>query len=460
MRKVGPIILVIASLIVTLFAVQYYYNILQVPFFWDELGVYSRAAIHQSVHGVSILPSSTPDVLSRGHPLLSTAYFGFVFKYFGVTTESARISAFLIFSLSVLICYLWLAKFGNKWKAAIVSVAVAIQPAFLAQSFIVFPEQMLLLFTLMALYFYKKDNNSLTILSICLSILIKESALVLPIAFGLAHFFRTKNIKLSLAYVFIPILAFVGFLIVQNVQNGYFLYPLHTSLMQFNLDIIWDKLLQNLHFIFIYQGRYWIWLIIIIALFFTFKTKLWDHIKALKPWEHLMFWLVLGGLLFSSINYFLPRYIQYWMFPLMALSIMILCNKVKPIFMYVIVLACISNSIFLNNNQKAFEDTDFSYVQHTKAINKSLIRANELDSTKSFAYNWPIVMSNWVDVDMYPKPNHKVDMLQIERIDSFDYIVLNIPGEPNRTQITKNWAAIDSSEVGYAKVVIFKKREP
>jgi 4-amino-4-deoxy-L-arabinose transferase-like glycosyltransferase len=459
MRGTGPIIVIVACLLISLFIVDLYYDILQVPFFWDELGVYSRAAIHQFVHGVSVLPASTPDVLSRGHPLLSTAYFGLIFKVFGVSVKAARISAFVLFTIITILSYKWLSHYTEPWKAILLSVAISIQPVFLAQSFLVFPEQMLLLFTLAALLLYKKQKIELSILAISCALLVKESALVLPIAFALGHYYKTKNIKISLSLLGYPIGVFLVFLIVQRFQNGYFLYPLHTSLMQFNIDIIWYNFLQSLHFIFIYQGRYWIWLSLVGIYALTHQKEAIEHLKKAKPFQSVLFWLVLGGILFASINYYLPRYIQYWMLPLMGFYMVKGTIKAKPYFTVLVFLICLSNAVFLNNNQKAFQDTDFSYVQHTRAIQSGLDKANKLDSTKTFAYNWPIVMSNWVDQAIFPKLNHKVSMLEVNKINENDYVILNIPGEPNRTQIPKSFAAIDSAQVGYAKVIIFEKKD-
>jgi hypothetical protein len=52
---------------------------LSVPYFWDELGVYSRAALYLYDHQISLLPNALPPELSRGYPLLCAALFALGF---------------------------------------------------------------------------------------------------------------------------------------------------------------------------------------------------------------------------------------------------------------------------------------------------------------------------------------------------------------------------------------------
>ncbi|MCI5142755.1 MAG: hypothetical protein D3909_13730, partial [Candidatus Electrothrix sp. ATG1] len=68
-KKINPIYLLVTSFF--LFKLIH----LRVPYFWDELGVYSRAALYLFDHGISMLPDAMPPELSRGHPLLCAVFF-------------------------------------------------------------------------------------------------------------------------------------------------------------------------------------------------------------------------------------------------------------------------------------------------------------------------------------------------------------------------------------------------
>ena len=59
------------------------YNDLHLPYFWDELGVYAQAADYQFQRTISLMPSSLPPELSRGHPLLFTVMNACVMRVFG-----------------------------------------------------------------------------------------------------------------------------------------------------------------------------------------------------------------------------------------------------------------------------------------------------------------------------------------------------------------------------------------
>ena len=70
------------SFVLVFSLLQFYFDLFTLPYFWDELGVYSRAAIHLYEHGPGILPSALPDELSRGHPTLIPFLFSLAFKVF------------------------------------------------------------------------------------------------------------------------------------------------------------------------------------------------------------------------------------------------------------------------------------------------------------------------------------------------------------------------------------------
>ena len=79
---------------------------LSLPYFWDELGVYTQAADYQVQHGISLAPASVPPVLSRGHPLLFTCMNAIVRRVFGEQVMVAHVFCFFIAVLLLAVIYL------------------------------------------------------------------------------------------------------------------------------------------------------------------------------------------------------------------------------------------------------------------------------------------------------------------------------------------------------------------
>ncbi len=316
MKKHLPLISLFGALAVFYFLVDIKYGLLKLPFFWDELGVYSRAAMHLAVHGLSLLPDSMPDVLSRGHPLLTPFIFGTTFKLFGVSQLTARLTGLLIYFIGVGFGFKILARYMNAMWAAAFLFCIAIQPAFIAQSVLVLPETLLMTLTLAAIYAYLTQKHFGLWIALSLAVLTKESALVLPIAFALAQFQQKLSWKIYLSTLLLPFLVFLSFLVIQYNQNGYFLYPLHQGLMDFDIYTILAKTLLALWFLFIAQGR-WLFLFLFIAVWVWKRFKKGKTEKKHTDLFYIIFWITIGGLAFSSINYYLDRYCIYILFPLL-----------------------------------------------------------------------------------------------------------------------------------------------
>src|ERR1019366_3043834 len=121
------------------------------PCFWDELGVYAQAADYQYHHGLSLMPSSVPAVISRGHPLLFTFLNACAIKVFGEHVFVLHYFSLFISTMLILMVYLKTTKYFGQ-LTGIISVAILIlQPLFLAQSAMVLPEIALAFFVFLSL---------------------------------------------------------------------------------------------------------------------------------------------------------------------------------------------------------------------------------------------------------------------------------------------------------------------
>lgn len=94
---------------------------LNLPFFWDELGVYGRAAIYMHDHTLSLQPRHLPPELSRGHPPLLVFMYATLFRVFGANTTVAHVFT-LSLALFLLFSIYWIAR--EEWNAKIGLAAV------------------------------------------------------------------------------------------------------------------------------------------------------------------------------------------------------------------------------------------------------------------------------------------------------------------------------------------------
>ncbi len=201
--------------------VQWQFGVFTQPYFWDELGVYSRASVHLYKNGLSLLPSAIPDELSRGHPLFCPFYFALAFKLFGCTPLIAHLAAAFLNMLGFYCCYRILAKFVPNWHAVFGTIAIFVQVLFLSQSVLVLPEMPLMVATLAAVMFYLYGQPWAVTISLLLALQIKESALVLPLAFIIADTLAQGKLKGKslLLYLIIPLFSFVLFICIQYLHD-------------------------------------------------------------------------------------------------------------------------------------------------------------------------------------------------------------------------------------------------
>ena len=155
---------------------------LALPYFWDELGVYARAAVYLHDHALGLLPSYLPPELSRGHPLLLAFVFGALFRVFGATPLVAHVGMLLI-STGLVVSVFWIAR--EHWNAAVGLAAAGLllaQPLFLAQSTLLLPEIPLALACLWAMHAFSRKKFLQSGLFIGMAIFLKETAVVLTAA--------------------------------------------------------------------------------------------------------------------------------------------------------------------------------------------------------------------------------------------------------------------------------------
>src|SRR4051812_27762575 len=124
------------------------------PYYWDELAVYSRASLYLSDHGLGLMPASLPPTWSRGHPLLFQFIYAVGFTLFGKSVVVGHSISLAVACILLLAVYKKVASFYNRLIGFCTVLLLCAQPVFIAQSAFVLPEMMLALFAFLAFAAY------------------------------------------------------------------------------------------------------------------------------------------------------------------------------------------------------------------------------------------------------------------------------------------------------------------
>ena len=245
----------------------------QLPYYWDELGVYAQSAGYQYHHAVSLLPASVLPVLSRGHPLMFTFLMSAAMRMIGEGLLPVHLFCFAISVLLLLVVYLKVSQYFSPMAGLLSAVLLAMQAVFVAQSGFVLPEVCLALFIFLALSYYHEERFWLFALFASLAILTKESAIVLPLVvltYSVLQWLllgvRPAAVSLrGLVSIVMPYAVFGLFLLIQKQQNGWYFFPYHMEILSFHFVQMTEQLAHYRHFLLWEQGRWTISLLIIMG---------------------------------------------------------------------------------------------------------------------------------------------------------------------------------------------------
>ncbi|MCI5130880.1 MAG: phospholipid carrier-dependent glycosyltransferase [Candidatus Electrothrix sp. EH2] len=384
---------------------------LPIPYFWDELGVYSRAALYLFDHGISLLPDAMPPELSRGHPLLCSVFFALGYKLFGPQVWGGHLTALLLSCALLYLLYRFTRDFFDHKTALLSSVLLAVQPIFIAQSSMVLPEVMLTFFCTASLYAYLRGRFIQLALFSTLAILTKETAIILPCCLGppvILTMLRNGINRKRLAEFFLvctPLFAWGLFLLIQKIRNGWFFFPLHTGYISFSRADISARLGYYLSFLFKGQGRYvWTFLILAASLLFFFKKRrrlvsgsLINEFLTEQDWRpmRILTLYIVVSLAVSALNFHLARYILL-LLPVLCLFlaaqlVYFIENINKPVRKYLL-LPFLLIPLFYYRGRIFNVDADMGYLEIVEAQQEITARLDEIAGKDAVvAADFPVV---------------------------------------------------------------------
>ena len=360
-------------------------NLLKLPLFWDEIGVYGRGIFSMMDSKISLHPDALPPEISRGHPLLFTYLIAGWGYLFGDTVMALRAAALLV-SLLFIVSAFWLFPDREGRRSPFPVIVVLVQPVFLAQSTLLLPEMMLSLFTLLAIAGYLRRQYWLYFLAASAMILVKETALILVCGFVAFDFLNTlikekKLMQFRFLLYLLPLLPYLLFLWIQKQTHGWYFFPYHMG--GFNLE--WKAIKGNLDgfltFLFVSQGRY-LWLILgglVVGVWLTTQKSWKKLLPIFQPFDAIALFLSLVYLLFYCTTYYMNRYILVIVL-LVALvlgrGIWQMVRQLSPSLSWLPALVLIGLMGLIQapyqNSGKFTYDEDMSYRTYTKATRQAI----------------------------------------------------------------------------------------
>lgn len=377
---------------------------INLPFFWDETGVYVKAIAYMYQHKISLLPQSMPSDLSRGHPLLFVFTYSLIVKIIGYHIWLLHAISLCVSVATLTIVFLLGKKVLSPLVGLSASMLLAVQPFFVAQSMMVLPEMLLTLLSILTIYFFIEKKKLFYLLACSLAVLTKESALILPVtllAGDIAFCFFTKppaktNIVKEISsrtWILIPLIVFVLFVFIQRYQMGWFFFPEHIGYISSNPKTILARGFYAIFFIFGCQKRF-LWLIPIC--FLLYKLVLNALIKR-KATQQDYFFIILssffiGAILFAAINFMMNRYLLYALPVVVIMAVSGLMKLIidKRIMIGIIILLMVVSISFPKSNKFVYDvSLDYKDVVLVQQQATAYLENHNLYHAKIFT-NYPV----------------------------------------------------------------------
>jgi hypothetical protein len=218
------------------------------PFYWDESWPYVPAIREMYNHGISLLPTAIDPNLSRGHPLFFHAAGAAWMHIFGTSNKALHGFALFISLSFLVVIYEAGYRIFNRRVAFIALLLVVTQVAFYVQSSFVLFEVLIAFLSFLSIYLYVEKKYFFATLSLTALFLTKESGLIAGFVIGvdaLIAFFRKdesfKRKLLKLMPVTVACLSIGLFFLIQKHTRGWYVFPLYSETVLHKWQDIWYR---------------------------------------------------------------------------------------------------------------------------------------------------------------------------------------------------------------------------
>ncbi|MGI8960249.1 MAG: ArnT family glycosyltransferase [Bryobacteraceae bacterium] len=218
-RKRQYYLLVFLFLLETLLVIHL--RVLALPFFWDEHGQFIPTALDLLRSGSWIAHSTTPNV----HPPGVEAYLVVWYKLLGFSIPVTRVAMLLLAGLGLLVTFLLTLDLSPRGSAAtpafLACLFLVASPLFFTQSMMAELDMPAMLFTLLAVMWFLRENYAAAAVASVGLVLIKETGLVVPVVLCLILLSRKEWRRAG--YFFAPAVVLLAWVIFLHGSTGYWL---------------------------------------------------------------------------------------------------------------------------------------------------------------------------------------------------------------------------------------------
>ena len=305
----------VGAIIVALIA--YKLRFLSLPYYWDEAWPYSVATRTLYDHGLSFMPTAIPAFVSRGHPLMFFFLGATWMKVFGTGLLQGHLFSLTVSVLLIGTIYGFCSRFFSARIGFIAALLFAVQAVFIAQSVFLMPEVLMALWTMACFYTWFTGRYVLFVLFAAAMLLTKESGGVLIIAFGSCEIawalfgkpFLFRKLLTRLAIIAAPVALAGIYFVLQKILYGWFLYPFYMDYLSSQWTTFTKNLPSASAYLSIYYGRNGFSFLVIAAAITILATKRKYFEGEEKKVLTALCCYVAMYLVFSSVNYYIPRYL-------------------------------------------------------------------------------------------------------------------------------------------------------
>jgi hypothetical protein len=192
--------------------------VLDLPYFWDELGQFVPAALDIQRDGAWVPKSTLPNV----HPPGAMAYLASVWSVFGYSVTITRIAMLALAAAGVLGTFLLAIELCRDTSGAPALSAVLLllaSPLFWAQSMMAQLDMPAMVFTMFGLLLFLQERYLASAAVCTLLVLTKETSIVVPAVLG-ACLLRERRMGAALWFV-MPALGLAAWLLVLYKVTGH-----------------------------------------------------------------------------------------------------------------------------------------------------------------------------------------------------------------------------------------------
>ena len=337
--------------------------VLNVPYYWDELGQFAPAALDIFRANDWIPRSAQPNV----HPPGVMAYLAAMWHIFGYSIVSTRCAMLLLASLGAALTVLLGLRLSNAAAGLLAVLFLLCDPLFYAQSMLAQLDMPAMVCVLAALLLFLHDRHAAAAIACTAAALTKETSILLPLVLMLA-LLKERRLRPA-AYYVIPAIALAAWIFALWRTTGnpfgnaeFAHYNLDYSLQPLRMLL---SLARRIYYLFIQDFR-WIGVLAIVSARRHFATRAW-RIAMIYAAAHIVLVSVIGGA--ELERYLLP------VLPLFYIATAAALTTLAPVRRYALAAAmsaALVAGIFLRPAfpfpyEDNFAVVDFGRLQETAA---------------------------------------------------------------------------------------------